>query len=98
MPVYIVTNVTVHDAEHYREYSRQGSAAVGRYGGKFLVEGGAPEVVEGSWAPPRMAIVEFPDRKAALAFYSSPEYQAAKAARAGLADFNMVLVEPPTHS
>lgn len=97
MPVYLVTNVTVHDVERYREYSRQGFAAVGKHGGRFLVEGGTPEVVEGSWAPPRMAIVEFPDRAAALAFYNSPEYQAAKQARAGLANFNMVLVEPPEH-
>lgn len=97
MTVYLVTNVTVHDPERYREYSRQGFAATGRHGGRFLVEGGAPEVVEGSWAPPRMAIVEFPTREAALAFYNSPDYQAAKAARAGLADFNMVLVEPPEH-
>lgn len=98
MPVYLVTDVTVHDPVRYREYSRQGFQSVTKHGGRFLVEGGAPERIEGTWAPRRMAIVEFPSREAALAFYHSHEYQAAKQARLGLADFNMVLVEPPAHA
>jgi uncharacterized protein (DUF1330 family) len=39
--------------------------------------------------------VEFPDRESALRFYHSPEYQEARQARLGLADFNMVIVETP---
>lgn len=95
MPVYLVTQVEVHDREGYMPYTRAGHDAVIRNGGRFLAEGAAPEVVEGNWRPRRMAIVEFPTREAALAFYHSPEYQAAKEIRRTLADFNMVLVETP---
>lgn len=93
MPTYLVTAVTVHDPERYKLYSSAGHAAALRYGGKFLVEGGSPELVEGAWRPRRMAILEFCDRGAALAFYHSPEYTEARAKRQGIADFNMVLVE-----
>jgi len=92
MPVYLVTDVTVHDPERYRAYSQAGHAAALRHGGRFLVEGGRPEPVEGNWQPRRMAILEFSDREAALAFYHSPEYADARERRSGIADFNMVLV------
>jgi uncharacterized protein (DUF1330 family) len=94
MSVYLVTQVKVLDPEKYKNYSQHGSSAAEQYGGRFLVEGGAPELIEGKWEYPRMAIVEFPDRESALAFYNSPEYQSAKEIRQTLADFNMVLVDP----
>lgn len=94
MPVYLVTQVEVHDPEGYRPYTRAGHDAVVRHGGRFLAEGVTPEPVEGNWNPRRMAIVEFRTREDALAFYNSPEYQAAKEIRRTLANFNMVLLEP----
>lgn len=102
MPVYLVTDVTVHDPERYGAYSQAGHAAVLRHGGRFLVEGGTPQPQEGTWHPRRMAIVEFADRDAALAFCRSGDYAAARARRQGIAEFNMVLVEgngtPPSTS
>lgn len=96
MPAYLVTSVEVLDLDRYRaQYTTKGAPAVDQYGGRFLVEGGAPEVMEGDWAPKRMAIVEFPDAEAARRFYNSPEYTKAREARKGIANFNMILVEPP---
>ena len=94
MPAYLVTSVEVLDPEGYKPYTRAGHDTVIRHGGRFLIEGGAPEVVEGDWAPKRMAIVEFPSRRAALAFYNSRDYTEARKKREGVARFNMVLVEP----
>ena len=96
MPAYLVTSVEVFDVPTFRaEYSTRGSAAVTQYGGRFLVEGGKPEPIEGDWLPKRMAIVEFASAEAARRFYDSPEYQEARKHRAGIADFSMILVEPP---
>lgn len=96
MAVYLVTSNEIFDRERYvAEYTKKGGAAVAQYGGRFLVEGGAPEIVEGDWCPQRMAVVEFPDRESALRFYNSPEYQEARKARLSLAKFNMVIVETP---
>jgi uncharacterized protein (DUF1330 family) len=38
-------------------------------------------------------VLEFPGMEAARKFYDSPEYAAARAARAGVSDFDMLLVE-----
>jgi len=96
MPAYLVTSVEVFDLPTFRaEYSTRGSVAVARYGGRFLVEGGKPDLIEGDWLPKRMAIVEFESAEAARRFYDSPEYQEAIRHRRDIANFNMILVEPP---
>ena len=92
MTVYLVTNVEVADPQRYTAYTKAGHDTVIKYGGKFLAEGAAPVPVEGSWLPKRMAIVEFSDQEAAMRFYHSPEYTAARQKRRDVADFNMVMV------
>ena len=66
----------------------------------FLVEppqptasGGKVEVLEGDWNPGRTVILKFASFEAARAFYDTPEYQKAKAAREGAAVMRMVCVE-----
>ena len=92
MSVYLVTDVAVSDPEQYRHYTAAGSTAVRKHGGRFLAEGATPELIEGTWLPKRMAIVEFPDAEAARRFYDSAEYTAAREMRREVADFKMVLV------
>jgi uncharacterized protein (DUF1330 family) len=92
LAVYLVTSVEVLDQDKYRPYTVAGHAAVIRHGGRFLAEGAAPTAVEGTWLPKRMAIVEFPSVEAALAFYHSAEYTAARELRKDVARFNMILV------
>jgi len=96
MPVYLVSNVEVHDREQFMNYQKPGRAAVFQYGGKFLAEGAAPEPIEGDWLPKRMAIVEFESAEAARTFYNSPEYQAARQHRLPAATFKIVMVDPET--
>jgi uncharacterized protein (DUF1330 family) len=92
MPVYLVTSVEVTDPEKYKGYTAAGHASVLRHGGRFLAEGAAPAPVEGDWLPKRMAIVEFADKEAAMAFYNSADYRAAREKRRDAATFNMILV------
>jgi uncharacterized protein (DUF1330 family) len=96
MPVYMVSNVEVHDPVQFKNYQLPGRNAVFQYGGKFLAEGAAPEAIEGDWVPKRMAIVEFESVEAAKTFYNSPEYQAARQHRLEAATFRIVLVDPTT--
>jgi uncharacterized protein (DUF1330 family) len=51
------------------------------------------QVLEGDWTPDRVVLLKFPSREKAQAFYDSPEYQAAKAARQGAAVMRMVLID-----
>jgi uncharacterized protein (DUF1330 family) len=90
---YLVVDARSTDPERMVEYRRLSSIAVEKFGGRFLVRGGAYEVLEGQWQPQRLVVIEFDDREKAKAFYDSPEYVAAREARAGVSSFDMVLVE-----
>jgi uncharacterized protein (DUF1330 family) len=93
MPAYIIAQINVTDQAKYQEYAKLAGPATQKYGGRFLVRGGAKTTMEGDIPFSRIVINEFPDIEAAKRFYNSVEYQAAKQKRLGAADFNMVIVE-----
>lgn len=62
------------------------------HGGRFLVHGATPEIVEGDW-PGDLVIVAFPAMDAARAWYRSPAYQAIVSLRADNARCRAMLVE-----
>ena len=91
---YLIANAAVSDAGAYEGYKKLAAAAIAQYGGRYMVRGGAIEELEGKWAgAPRVVIVEFDSVDQARKFYDSPEYRAAREARAGAADMNMLVVE-----
>ena len=90
---YLVVDAKSTDPERMVEYRRLSSIAVEKFGGRFLARGGPYEVLEGNWQPQRLVVIEFESREKAKAFYDSPEYVAARQARAGVSSFDMVLVE-----
>ena len=93
MPAYIIAQINITNPEKYQEYAKLAGPAGAKYGGRFLVRGGAKTTLEGDIPYQRIVINEFPDVETAKKFYNSVEYQAAKAKRLGAADFNMVIVE-----
>jgi uncharacterized protein (DUF1330 family) len=93
MPAYIIAQVNVKDPQKYQEYAKLAGPANAKYGGRFLVRGGAKHALEGDIPFQRIVITEFQDVEAARKFYHSVEYQAARQHRLGAADFNMVVVE-----
>ena len=90
---YIIAQATVSNPEQYEGYKALAGAAVAKYGGKYIVRGGATHLLEGDWAPPRLVILEFASIEQARRFYDSPEYQAARQQRQGAAQMNMLVVE-----
>lgn len=94
MSAYVITEVLVSDPAKYEAYKRLSPKAVAEAGGEFLTRGGKCETVEGDWAPARVVVVKFPTYEMAKAFYDSPLYREARAARAGATTiFNMIVVE-----
>ncbi|MDO5652607.1 MAG: DUF1330 domain-containing protein [Brachymonas sp.] len=89
---YIIGHVDVADPVQYEAYKRLSSAAIQTYEAEVLVRGGAQQVVEGQ-LPTRTVVLRFASFAAAKAFHDSPEYRAARAARAGIAEMQMVCVE-----
>jgi len=90
---YIIAQATVTDPAQYEGYKALAGAAVAKYGGKYIVRGGATHLLEGDWAPPRLVILEFESVEQAKRFYDSPEYRAARQQRQGAAQMNMLVVE-----
>ena len=93
MAAYIHANVEVTDPIAYEEYRRQVPAVVAAYGGRFLVRGGATEVLEGDAHPQRQVILEFPDMASLKAFYHSPEYRPLIAIRQRASNGQLVAIE-----
>lgn len=93
MAAYIIAQINVTDPAKYQEYAKLAGPATLKYGGRFLVRGGAKSVLEGEVPYQRIVVTEFPDVEAAKRFYASPEYQAAREKRIGAADFSMMVIE-----
>ena len=92
MSAYMLVDIEVSDPTQYEDYKRLAQAAVAQYGGRYIARGGETVVLEGTWQPKRVVVLEFPDLERARRFYDSPEYKSARAARAGAAQMNMVAV------
>ena len=90
---YVIANARVTNPKQYAEYRKWSSAAFEAHNAEICVRGGQVEVLEGDWQPERVVVVKFPSMDAAKAFYNSPEYGKARAAREGAAIMRLVIVE-----
>lgn len=82
MPVYFIAHLHVPDVDRYRrEYGRKVLSQVAAVGAKLLVASPSPTVLEGDYESTWTAVIEFPDRAAALRWYQSQEYAPLKKLR-----------------
>jgi uncharacterized protein (DUF1330 family) len=93
MPAYVIVDVTVTDLKEMEEYRKQVPATLAKYGGRFIVRGGAHQTVEGDWKPNRLVVLEFPSMEQARRWYDSEEYREPKAIRLRAGHANLVFVE-----
>ena len=93
MPAYVVVQVAIEDPATYERYKTLAPPSIAAYGGRYVVRGGTSEILEGTWRPPRLVILEFPDLAHARAWWGSPEYAPAKALRQSCARTEMLLIE-----
>jgi uncharacterized protein (DUF1330 family) len=93
MSAYIIVDLTVTDLPTMEEYRKLVPATLAKYGGRFLVRGGAHQTVEGDWKPNRLVVLEFPTMEQARRWYDSEEYREPKAMRLRAGRANMIMVE-----
>lgn len=93
MPAFVVVEVDIKDPERYEEYKRLTPGSLVPFGGRFVVRGGNAETLEGTWAPPRLVILEFPSVERAREWWCSDIYRPAKALRQSSSHTEMILVE-----
>ena len=93
MPAYIIAEINIHDTKNYEDYKKLTPASLVPFQGKFVVRGGAMEMLEGDWNPERIVVLEFPSRELARSWWSSETYAPAKAIRQQNAFTKMILIE-----
>jgi len=93
MAAYLVLDFSVTDLPGFMPYVEQIPAFIEKHGGRYIVRGVEPEVMEGDWKPERMVILEFPSSDHARAFLADPEAQDLFAVRHRTTVSKLVLVE-----
>ena len=93
MPAYMIVDIDVHDSAAYDEYRKLVGATLAQYGGKFVVRGGKIDVLEGSWNPKRIVVLEFDSAARARQWYDSEEYRVPKQIRMRASKGNIIVVE-----
>ncbi len=93
MAAYIYANVQVTDPVLFEQYRSRVPAVIKAYGGRYLVRGGATEVLEGDRPVHRNVVLEFPDMARLKAFYHSAEYKPLIAMRERAATSSLIAIE-----
>lgn len=93
MSALIIVDIEVLDPIRYEDYKRLASASIAAHGGRYLARGGETEVLDGSWTPRRLVVLEFDSVEQARGWRNSPDYAEAKKVRDTCARMNMVVVQ-----
>ncbi|MDR3510546.1 MAG: DUF1330 domain-containing protein [Caulobacteraceae bacterium] len=93
MKAYLVLDLSIHDLPGFLPYVSAIPAFIEKHGGRYIVQGAQPTVVEGDWAPERMVIIEFPSRQNATAFLADPDAQVFFELRHKTTNSKLVLVD-----
>lgn len=93
MKAYLVLDFSVSDLQGFMPYVAAIPDFIAKHGGRYIVQGAEPAVMEGDWAPARMVILEFPARENAIAFLADPDAQALFALRHRTTTSRLVLVD-----
>jgi uncharacterized protein (DUF1330 family) len=90
---YVIANVEAFVSQTYPNRRDEAAASIERFGGRYLVRGGAAELREGDWSLGRLIVLEFESLEQARLWYDSTEYAALKAERSANARSQVILVE-----
>ena len=93
MAAYFIAQLEITDPAGFDEYRKLVAPLVAKYGGKYVVRGGAIEPIEGDWAPKRLVILEFESVERVKQWHDSEDYRPVMEMRHKSAITNAVIVE-----
>lgn len=77
VPVYMLANLVVRDADTYRQYEKGFFPILKRFGGEFITFDDKHETLEGTTPPEgRLILFKFPSQKNAKDWFNDADYQA----------------------
>ncbi len=97
MAAFMIVVARVKQREAFlAAYALPAAELVARHGGRYLVRAPGAVALEGQYgAGASIVISEWPDRAAIERFWNCPDYQPLKAAREGLAEVDVLVIEQP---
>lgn len=94
MTAYVISEVEVLDEQLADQYRELAGSSIEHYGGRYVVRGASPHVVEGDWPDQqRVIVVEFPTMQRAKEWYNSAEYAQALEIRGSALARRLLFVE-----
>lgn len=92
MAAYFILTVEVTDLRKFAKYLKTVRPVLDKYSGRYIVQGGKYEVLEGVWNPQIVAVLEFPSMEKAREFYYSEDYKPLLDLRTASTSSDVVLV------
>jgi len=90
---YVIAMIEVADPGAYSTYTARTPDVIAQFGGRFVVRGGDPQVLEGTLPGSRVVVIAFPDRGRAEEFYRSNAYQEILPLRLAAATGSLCIVD-----
>ena len=93
MKGYLVLDLAISELNGFMEYVQKIPEFIKKHGGKYIIQGVEPELMEGSWLPQRLVVLEFPTKDAAREFLNDPEAKSLFDLRKETTVSNLILAE-----
>ena len=92
-PGYLIADIEITDPDTFEKYRAGVPETIAAYGGKYLIRGAQGEVLEGSWTPKRLVVLEFESLDRVKEWYDSPDYADLKKLRHSASNTNAIFAE-----
>lgn len=93
MTVYVIAQITIHDRKGYDLYEEGFMDVFEKFDGTMLSVDEEPMVLEGEFTATRSVLIAFPSKEQAMAWMTSPDYQAIAKHRLAASVANSILVK-----
>ena len=93
MKGYLILDLTINDFDGFTKYIEEIPTFINKHGGRYIVQGAEPEVMEGDWCPNRVVVLEFPSTDTAREFLNDPEAQDLFALRYNTTTSKLIMAE-----
>lgn len=93
MKGYLILDFSINDLGRLQEYIEKIPAFIEKHGGRYVVRGVEPELMEGDWCPDRVVVLEFPSTDSAKEFLGDPDAQPLFSLRHSTTTSKLILAE-----